>query len=145
MGLKNDVVGDDGQWRNARGRRGKARHKRIGTAEVSEKDKTQGFVGSERKVWLYINRVMNHVKPENIRDYICKKKGFDNVNIGIRELQGNSTSDNANSLKSFVVTAPLEKKEEMYREDFWPVGVGVRRFSFKTYHSRNQSDDFLVI
>lgn len=143
--MKNDDGEDDGQWKTAGNRRGKIRHKRIGTAEVSEKDKTQGFVGSERKVWLYINRVMNHVKPENIRDFIVKKQGFERVNIGIKELQNNSPSGHTSSLKSFVVTAPLEKKQEMYREDFWPIGVGVRRFSFKTYHSQNQGGDFLVM
>lgn len=127
-----------------RGYREKSKHKKIGKAEVSEEEKRGGFSGRERRLWLYINRVNNHVKPSDILEYIKKKPGFESADIGVKELQNKAAEKVQSPLKSFVVAAPITKKDEMYDEDFWPVGVGIGRFSFRAYRSTHK-EDFLEL
>lgn len=100
--------------------------KNLGTAEVSEDERKHGFSGAERKVWLYINRVNRVATEKQILDYIVKKPGFDERNTNVEEIPSGE-----GQLKRFLVTAPLDKKDIMYRLEFWPKNVGVKRFNFE--------------
>lgn len=125
----------------AQRRQRKMFNKRIGTAAVNDDLSNGRFEGEERKVWLYIYRVKRHVIPENIISFIKLKPGYKDLMVEVKELP-----NTGNRLKCFVVTAPLSKKDEMYNPDFWPTGVGVKRFSFvkhREYLDKNGAD-FLV-
>ncbi|KAG5874591.1 hypothetical protein JTB14_001225 [Gonioctena quinquepunctata] len=85
--------------------------KNIGTGPS---DDISEFSGPERKVWLYLYRVKRAATEEKIKDYITKKPGYIN-GVCVKEIP--TTEDR---LRRYVVTAPLSKKDEMYKPDFWP-------------------------
>lgn len=101
-------------------------------------DAKTGFSGTERKVWLYVNRINNNVTAENIVQYLKNKPNHHEVEFIVRELPGNPKA-----LKRFVIAAPFELKDEMYSKEFWPTGVGVKRFSFDKFRELNNGMDFL--
>ncbi|XP_044756313.1 uncharacterized protein LOC123314918 [Coccinella septempunctata] len=97
--------------------------KNIGTGKQSK-----GFSGQERKVWLYIYTVKRSTTTEIIEEYLSTKEGFQEVEIMVKEIPSEE-----NRLKRFVLSAPLEKKEELYKLEFWPSGVGIKRFDFSKH------------
>lgn len=112
--------------------------KRLGTSEQPTADEG-AFTGADRKVWLYIYRVMRHVTAEKIMDYIKEKPTFNSVPVQVRELPSEY-----NKLKCFVVTAPLKYKDQMYESSFWPQNVGIKRFKFDKHREFLQTGgDFL--
>lgn len=92
------------------------------------------FKGVDKKLWLYVYRVPRQVTENNVINFISKKPSFKNLKIDAKELP---TNENQN--KVFLVTAPFEKKEEMYQPDFWPKGVAVKRFDFNRQKRYNQN------
>ncbi|KAG5900414.1 hypothetical protein JTB14_029301 [Gonioctena quinquepunctata] len=55
----------------------KNRNTQIGEAKLSEEDEKNGFAGRdppEKKVWLFVSRVKDHVTEEIIRKYLSRKK-----------------------------------------------------------------------
>lgn len=109
----------------------------FGNADIPEQEKETGFAGGDRKVWLYIYRVKQHVSAQQIIDFIKNKPSFENDTITAKELPGDPQK-----LKHFVVTAPLIKKDKMYDTNFWPKNVGIKRFRFDK-HILNEGGDFL--
>lgn len=101
-------------------------------------DGESGFCGIEKKLWLYVYRIPRHVTEQNITNYISKKPSFKNLKVEAKELP---TRENQN--KVFLVTAPFDKKDEMYQPNFWPNGTAVKRFDFNRQSSYNQKNDFL--
>lgn len=83
------------------------------------------FTGASRRVWLYIYRVKRTATEETIKKYISSSNGFENLEVTVKEIP---TTEN--QLRRYVVTAPITKKEEIYKPEFWPCGVGVKRFDF---------------
>lgn len=69
----------------------------------------------------YINIFVNcpivnrNTTTNMIEDYILTKEGFDKQTIMVKEIPSEE-----NSLKRFVLTAPIAKKDEMYKPEFWP-------------------------
>lgn len=92
-------------------------------------------------VWLYVYRVKRECKEGDIVNYIKKHVGFNDVPITVRELPSEQ-----NKLKCFVVTAPIQKKDQMYDPEFWPRFVGVKRFDFKKHKTflESSAGDFLA-
>ncbi|XP_045468062.1 uncharacterized protein LOC123676292 isoform X2 [Harmonia axyridis] len=118
-----------------RKRRFKNPEKNIGTGQQNK-----GISGQERKVWLYIYRVNRNTTTNMIEDYILTKEGFDKQTIMVKEIPSEE-----NSLKRFVLTAPIAKKDEMYKPEFWPSGVGIKRFSFSKHKEfTQQGKDFFI-
>lgn len=113
--------------------------KRLGTESVTEEQERNGFVGIDRKAWLYINRVRSHVTADIVKEYINRKPGFENETIEVQELSLNDKR----GIKSFLVKAPLRRKDELYQPDFWPMNVGIKRFNFNMYKKNRPSGDFL--
>lgn len=103
------------------------RHKRrplkLGTAEALDGD-VNAFSGGPKRVWINIYRVNKTATEEIIRDYVKKKAGLADM-IVVKEIPKEGAT-----LKSFLVVAPLAKKDELYDTAFWPKYVGIRRFSF---------------
>lgn len=119
-------------------RRKKSLKKRFGTGTVTN-EQENGFVGEERRVWLYINRVKRHVTSEMILKFIKEKQDFGDENVQVKEIP-----NHPNSLKRFVVTAPLTRKDELYEPEFWPARVGIKRFDFGKHREfLKQGGDFL--
>lgn len=113
--------------------------RRFGTAIVSADDDKQGFSGVERKVWINIYRVKEHVTADDVLDYIRKQSGFENERVEVKELLVRS-----GSVKSFLVKAPLTRKDELYEPSFWPRNVGIRRFKPELHSETKQgSGSFL--
>ncbi|XP_045468063.1 uncharacterized protein LOC123676292 isoform X3 [Harmonia axyridis] len=117
-----------------RKRRFKNPEKNIGTGQQNK-----GISGQERKVWLYIYRVNRNTTTNMIEDYILTKEGFDKQTIMVKEIPSEE-----NSLKRFVLTAPIAKKDEMYKPEFWPSGVGIKRFSFSKHKEFTQQDHLAI-
>lgn len=97
------------------------RKKTLGTSEGSN-----GFIGVEKKVWIYLYRVQRTVSPILVQDFIKKKPGFSEMDIQVSELP---TDENKN--KCFLVTAPFSLKDDMYKPSFWPKDVGIKRYDFR--------------
>lgn len=131
-----DENGSQYQRRNRYMRnRGTGFKKALGTGEEEDEVDSSGFSGIEKKVWLYIYRCKSSCKAEDIKGYISRKPGFEKIIVGVNELV---TGDSKN--KCFVVSGPFQKKEEMYRPNFWPRNVGFKRFDFKKFKEYNQGD-----
>lgn len=113
--------------------------KRLGTESVTEEQEKNGFVGIDRKAWLYINRVRSHVTADVIKEYIIRKPGFEKEVIDVQELSLNDKR----GIKSFLVKAPLRRKDELYQPEFWPLNVGIKRFNFNLYKKNRPTGDFL--
>lgn len=109
--------------------------KRLGENEECA-DQTE-FAGEERKVWLYINRIKRHVDANMIRSYIKGKSNFTNEKVEVTEIPSEQ-----NGLKRFVVRAPISRKDEMYDTNFWPKGVGIKRFSFHKHREFLNNEAF---
>lgn len=113
--------------------------KNIGTGQAAGKD-TNGFAGAERKVWIQLYRVKRHTESSNILEFIKGKANFGNMDIRVTEIPTEERR-----LKSFLVTAPISRMEEMYNPNFWPSGVGITRFNFRRHSEflKQQGGDFL--
>ena len=116
--------------------------KRLGVGKTTDIQQENGFMGAERKAWLYINRVKPHVTIEMVEAHIKKQPSFENEIISVKELPINN-NNNRNNWKSFVVTAPLSRKDELYQPEFWPPNVGIKRFNFNLYKKNQPMADFL--
>lgn len=112
--------------------------KRLGTGGTAG-DQVGDFAGGDRKVWLYLHRVKRTATEKIITDFIKNKPGFEQEKVTVRELPTDE-----DKLKCFVVTAPLERKDDMYDRSFWPNHVGIKRFDFKKHRSfLDQAGSFL--
>ncbi|KAL3267767.1 hypothetical protein HHI36_006894 [Cryptolaemus montrouzieri] len=100
---------------------------RRGTAEISDEENKNGLSGTDKRVWLYINRVKKHVTSDMIETFIKKKSGFENCKLQILKLDPDSEKT---TLTRFLVIARFEKKGEIYEPSFWPQNVGIKRFHF---------------
>lgn len=110
---------------------------RLGTAIITNEDPKNAFIGVEKKIWLYIYRVQKHVTSNIIHDFIVGKPECENYTIDVKEIPGHP-----DGLKRFVVSAPFKFKDAMNKNDFWPNGVGIKRFNFNR-NNDNQKDNFL--
>lgn len=97
--------------------------KNIGQAKDSEEDNS---IGIQRKAWMYINRVNQHVTEDVILAYLNKKNLAD-PQYEVEELKSNNNKVS----KSFRVGARIELLNELYKPTFWPQGVGFRRYNFQ--------------
>lgn len=114
------------------------RPKRLGTTRVSKEEEKTGFVGAERRAWIYLYRIKRHVTAEQVEQHIRKNSSFANESIKVKELPSDSKQ-----LKSFLLTAPLEKKDELYDPSLWPQNAGVKRFNYGLFQKYKPGADFL--
>lgn len=133
-GYGNKITLDEDDFQKVR----KRRPKRLGTTKVALEEENTGFVGAERKAWIYIYRIKRHVTAEQVTEHIKKHDSFKDERVQVKELQSNPSQ-----LKSFVVTAPLHKKDELYKPEFWPQNVGIKRFHYGLFQKYKVTGDFL--
>lgn len=123
--LNQNINIDDGFQFQREQRKKQYKKKQLGNAKISPENEKYGFAGGDRKAWIYLNRIKRQTTEEMIIDYVKKKPGFEDENIMVKELPSD-----ANKLKCFVLTAPLNRKDELYDQNFWPLQVGIKRFIF---------------
>lgn len=102
----------------------------IGEAEISKEEETHGFVGrakTEKKIWLFISRVKDHVTEEIVKNYLGKKTS-NNSDIYVKEID---TYKKSKDNRCFKVGLNFNLKELAYTSSFWPKGVAVCRYDFK--------------
>nr|XP_023019147.1 uncharacterized protein LOC111507981 [Leptinotarsa decemlineata] len=108
----------------------KKRRLQIGQAQISEEDENNGFAGrelQEKKIWLFISRVKDHVTEEMIVSYLKNKTNGDSQ-IYIKEIKAHrKAKDN----RCFKIGLNFNMKEDAYNNNFWPRGVAVCRFDFR--------------
>lgn len=114
--------------------------KRFGTGAVTIEEKTSGFAGGDRKAWIYIYRVKSHVTEEMVRAHIERKPGFSDLEVGVKEVIHEGRKFD---YKSFSISVPFEKKDEVYQPEFWPSNIGIKRFNFRLYNKSRPGADFL--
>ncbi|KAG5886281.1 hypothetical protein JTB14_002775 [Gonioctena quinquepunctata] len=118
----------------------------FGQAEISEYDEINGFVGRDRenkKVWLFISRVKEHVTEDNIKKYLDEKTKNKGQIYGKEIDTYKKTTDN----KCFEIGINIDFKEDAYSSIFWPRGVAVYKFDFKKgekYRNRINRTDEMV-
>ncbi|KAK9878435.1 hypothetical protein WA026_022075 [Henosepilachna vigintioctopunctata] len=100
---------DDKQLKLTKNRRKPIIKPKLGTG--AENIEETGFMGKERKAWIYINRILSHVTEDDIKGYSQNKPGFEPVKIEVQELQFKRRKW---ELKSFLIKVPLEKKKKKY-------------------------------
>lgn len=114
-----------------------------GSAAVSSGDTSQEFLGRDihnKKIWLFITKIRDHVTEEIVEKYIANKTGKTSDTIEVKLLQ--TKNDKPNN-KSFIVGVSLDLKEDIYKEKFWPVGVTYSRFNFaRGKHLLNKKENF---
>lgn len=101
-----------------------------GVAEISKDDEINGFLGreiSEKKIWLFVGKVKDHVTEDLVKKYLQKKTNPEN-NIYVREID---TYKKIKDNKCFKVGINYDLKDEAYTSSFWPRGVAVHRFDFR--------------
>lgn len=86
----------------------------------------------EKRVWLFISRIKRSITDENIGDYLAGKLGGSRSDYTVKELPTRNSQN-----KCFMVGANYKHKDEMYTTNFWPTGVGFKRFDFGLYKRIN--------
>ncbi|KAG5882565.1 hypothetical protein JTB14_011766 [Gonioctena quinquepunctata] len=100
----------------------------IGEAEITNEDESSSFVGrslQNKKIWLFISRVKDHVNKKMIEDYLKSKT---NTAVDVAEID---TYHKMKDNKCFKIGMDYNMKETAYTNTFWPRGVAVHRFNFK--------------
>lgn len=98
----------------------KRRRKNLGTGSAD-----LNFEGGDRRAWIYLNRVKRTATEDIITNFVKQKDGFETAEITVKEIP---TAEDR--LKTFLVIGPLQKRNELYNNEFWPKNVGVKRFHF---------------
>lgn len=131
--IGNSEQGKEEPFQPVISRRKRARDQKVcGEAEISKDDEVSGFVGRElpeKKIWLFVARVKDHVTEDMVQNYIQKKTEAESTsNIYVKEIDTfNKTKDN----RCFKVGLKYDLLEVAYTNTFWPRGVVVYRFNFK--------------
>lgn len=103
-----------------------------GEAEITKEDEVNGFMGkepAEKKIWLFVGRVKDHVTEKIIQNFLKRKTNAETTtNIHVEEIDTyKQTKDN----KCFKVGLNYNLLETAYTSTFWPRGVTVERFNFR--------------
>lgn len=83
------------------------------------------FAGPRKRVWIYLCRVKRTATEHKIIEYIKSTPGFENEEIIVKQIPSSE-----NGFRRYLVNASFNRKDEMYESDFWPYGIGIKRFDF---------------
>lgn len=80
---------------------------------------------TDKKIWLFLSRVPDTIRAENIAKYIEVRTKSNN--LCVKKLTTKSIRpDN----QSFMIGVETEFKEQVYRPSFWPMKIIFSRFDF---------------
>lgn len=82
----------------------------------------------DKKLWLFVSRVHENVKDEDIKTYILSKGKLEENQVYARKLNTRNQEDL--NYKCVLVGVPITMKEEIYKSEFWPLGIRYSRFDF---------------
>ena len=75
-----------------------------------------------KKAWYYVGKVSQETDIDAVKSYICDKLSSEDVTVEKLPVKG--------SYQSFRVGVLFAFKDVLFKEEFWPQGVTVRRFNF---------------
>lgn len=90
-----------------------------------------GLEGAEPRVWLYVGHTKPGTTCENVLDYLRINLKNNDVNCEKLNAKG--------QYPSFKISAPGDLKDTLHDPQFWPMGVIVRRFTFRNSFRLPQS------
>ncbi|CAH0552468.1 unnamed protein product [Brassicogethes aeneus] len=104
----------------------------------------EGFKGISPKAWLHISRVKIGVTNDMIVSHIKNKLSLNEEDIVVKQIQETDRQ------KCFMIGVPFVNIDDVYKTDFWPNGVGYKRFSFNynnkgTQNIEKQPNTFLGV
>jgi hypothetical protein len=102
----------------------------VGKAPINEKSSLLG--SNKPQLWLHIYKCKHDTTEENILSYLSNK--LPNTTFEVKQLKKNTNST------SFRVNTAYDVQliNELYNENFWPLGVSVQRFKFFRTASSNE-------
>jgi hypothetical protein len=106
-------------WRKDKGRGTEGLPPRRPIAR-GRREETSIIQAVESKIWLHVSRLLPSTEREHMEEYL-RKNGVQG-NISCQEVS------NRFSNKAFKIGVPLQYRETVYSEDFWPSGIKFRAF-----------------
>lgn len=110
----------------------KSSYRKINTGTGNGDSNFHGLNERPKKIWLFVTRVPDHIKEENIKRYIEThpqiKQDTEKTQIEVKKL---STYNVKRNYQSFIVGATPNLKEKLYDPHFWPKNIGFERFDFR--------------
>lgn len=115
------------------------RHRRranVGTAESNSGPESVGTgleargrnVSGNKKIWIFISRVKDHVNERIVQDYISRKSSLASETVTVKCVETKTKfADN----KCFLIGVDPAIKEDIYKNEFWPKGIKFDRFDFR--------------
>lgn len=94
----------------------------VGCKEKSEDD---DFMTIEKKIWLYIGRLRNGTKVDQVRSYLNKRYPAIEFECEMINAKPDSSS------WSCKVGAPVDLKDALHDPSFWPNNTIVKRYFFR--------------
>lgn len=91
-----------------------------------------GFGGADARIWLYVGRAKSGTSSDHVLAYLKSHMGTDDVTC--EGLNGKG------QYPSFKVGAPASFKDRLDDSSFWPAGIVVRRFNFRSSFQTRQSN-----
>lgn len=89
---------------------------------VGTSSKPNDFTAAPKKSWLFVGKVQNNIRPEQITNYL-KEKFPGHFECTLIKNNGYSAC--------FRVSVPFELRDKLEVADIWPKGIFVRRYIFR--------------
>lgn len=99
----------------------------VGKAPVTKEDEEKGFAAKNKKIWLHISHAKEHVTEKIVVDYLAKKTGRPLTEFMVKLLPTQKKKKDNNC---FMVGVDPSLKDDVYKPEFWPNGIGWSRFNF---------------
>ena len=124
LGLDRDDAGSDTSWVRQRHRGPRRRHKAVfGSGSV---DRTT-LTASKRSIDLFVFNAETHITVDNLRQYINDTSAEIGRGVTVMGDIKKISKEEART-NSFVVSVSEEDSARLLNSDFWPEGIGIRRF-----------------
>lgn len=121
----------DNEWKSPRRTRRRNKGK-LGEGRTTEEDRETGLAGrtnsKDKKIWLHISRVRDHVTEKIVVDYLVKKTQLKPDDFIVSNLKIKKETPNN---KCFLVGVKPDLKDTVYDPLFWPEGIAHARFDFR--------------
>ncbi|KAK9887190.1 hypothetical protein WA026_021031 [Henosepilachna vigintioctopunctata] len=88
----------------------------------------------QKEIWIYIYRINRTATEVNIKKYVKNKQGSEYDKLNVEEI----TSEK-NSLRRYLITAPIEKEDEMHKSQFWPRDKMFRFYLTQKFFERTRT------
>lgn len=102
----------------------------VGSAQVTENLSSNSkdsllLTAAPRRAWIYAGRFRSETTEEAVQQYINNKCPNADANV-----EAIKTENNLNTC--FKISVMFECKDTLYTDSFWPKGIIIKRFQFRT-------------